>query len=184
MPGGGRSLAQKPESLVVGLARAGDRDAFGELVRRRQSWLRNLMRRLCNDPTLADDLAQQTFLQAWRRLGQLRQPARFGPWLKSVAISVWLQHLRRADALRNAREVDATASLSPPDTEAAIDLDRALSTLAGEVRLCIVLSYQEGMSHSEISEATGLPVGTVKSHIRRGTLRLRDLLGAYDPSTE
>ena len=60
------ALGQADERAVLALAICGDITAFSELVRRRQSWLRNLLRRLCRDPTLADDLAQQVFLQAWR----------------------------------------------------------------------------------------------------------------------
>jgi RNA polymerase sigma-70 factor (ECF subfamily) len=60
-----------------------------------------------------------------------------------------------------------------------LDLDSALATLPPDVRLCIVLAYAERMSHSEIREATQLPLGTVKSHIARGAARLRHLLGAY-----
>ena len=60
-----------------------------------------------------------------------------------------------------------------------MDLGGALATLANAVRLCIVLSYHEGMTHPEIAEATKLPLGTVKSHINRGTQRLRQLLSAY-----
>ena len=64
---------QCPEALVVSLAQNGDRHAFEELVKRRQSMVRNLMRRLSGDNTLADDLAQQTFLQAWSRLKSLKK---------------------------------------------------------------------------------------------------------------
>ena len=171
-----------PESLVVALAQAGDRDAFEELVRRRQSWVRNLMRRCSGDPELADDLAQQVFLQAWRKLAQLQKPGSFGAWLKRMAISIWLQHSRRNDALRGADEdLDAAATQDPP-TGMTMDLDRALSTLPVAVRTCVVLFCQERMTHGEISEATGLPLGTVKSHIRRGTVRLQQLLAAYRPS--
>jgi RNA polymerase sigma-70 factor (ECF subfamily) len=63
--------------------------------------------------------------------------------------------------------------------ERRMDLDRALAILKENVRLCIVLSYHEGMTHDEISDFTGIPVGTVKSHIRRGSERLRELLAAY-----
>lgn len=183
MPWDGPSLAAKPEALVVGLARGGDRNAFAELVRRRQSWLRNMMRRLSGDSALADDLAQQVLLQAWQRLGQLRRPSRFGPWLKRLAVTVWLQHARRTDPLWGAEELDLGAVSPQPVAGAAIDLDRALSALPGMVRLCIVLAYHAGMSHAEIASATGLPSGTVKSHIRRGTLRLRELLSAYAEPT-
>ena len=60
-----------------------------------------------------------------------------------------------------------------------MDLDRALAALPEPVRLCIVLSYHERMTHPEIAELTQLPPGTIKSHIRRGTHRLQELLSAY-----
>lgn len=174
--------AEGPEALVVGLARTGDREAFAELVRRRQSWIRNLMRRCCGDETLADDLAQQAFLQAWRRLSGLREPDRFGAWLKRLAINVWLQHARKHDVLAEAEDTDEIRGSAPSTQDAtgeAMDLDRALARLTGRARLCVILAYHEGMTHDEISELTGLPLGTVKSHIRRGTDRLRRLLVDY-----
>ena len=171
--------AKVPEAMLAGLAGTGDRAAFEELVRRRQSWLRNLMRRLCADPVLADDLAQQAFLQAWRHIGRLRRPGSFGPWLKRLAVTAWLQHLRKKDALEDAEEIESHHAVRESIGGLAADLDRALSTLPGPVRLCVVLSCHEGMTHNEISELTGLPVGTVKSHIRRGTGRLKTLLSPY-----
>ncbi len=65
-----------------------------------------------------------------------------------------------------------------------MDLDRALAGLAHDERLCVVLAYSEGMSHSEVSAATQLPLGTVKSHIKRGSERLRAQLNAYEPVRE
>jgi RNA polymerase sigma-70 factor (ECF subfamily) len=171
--------SRSPEALLVGLARSGDRGAFAELVNRRQVWIRNLMRRFCGDATLADDLAQQVFLQAWRKIPALQQPSRFAAWLKRTAINVWLQHVRRNDPLRHAEEQDGTKSARSDTTSVAMDLDMALSTLADDVRLCIVLSYHEGMTHGEIEQHTGMPLGTVKSHIRRGTQRLQEQLAAY-----
>lgn len=140
------------------------------------------MRRCCSDVTLADDLAQQVFLQAWRNIPRLQQPHRFGAWLKRVAINMWLQHLRKHDPLKNADESDETISARQDSTSVAIDLDRALMTISDHVRLCIVLSYHEGMTHNEIAELTGLPLGTVKSHVRRGTKRLQEFLSAYAES--
>jgi RNA polymerase sigma-70 factor (ECF subfamily) len=175
--------SKSPEPLVVAVARTGDSSAFAELVRRRQSWIRNLMRRCCGDITLADDLAQQVFLQAWRKIHQLREPNRFGAWLKRLAITVWLQHLRVNDVLRHAEEHDETQTSRRDRTSLAIDLDRALRALSDPVRLCVVLSYREGMTHREIAELTDLPLGTVKSHIRRGTRRLQQLLSAYSATT-
>lgn len=164
--------------MVVALARGGDRRAFEELVKRRQSWLRNLLRRLCGDAQLADDLAQQAFFQAWRNIGRLKTSRAFAAWLKRMAVNAWVDHLRRHDPL------DAVDSSCEPAIETAepagaasvaegIDLHRALASLAAPVRLCIVLSYSEGMTHSEIAELTELPLGTVKSHINRGLAQLR-----------
>ena len=176
-------LADSPEALVVGLARAGDRDAFADLVRRRQSWIRNLMRRFSGDASLADDLAQQIFLQAWRKVPDLQKPDHFAAWLKQIAVNIWLQHLRRHDALRHADDIDEShhslARSSNGDHDIAMDLDRALATLSPPERLCVVLNYHEGMSHREISEASDMPVGTVKSHIRRGTEKLQQQLSDY-----
>lgn len=172
-------LSKSPETVLVGLARTGNRDAFAELAARRQAWIRNLMRRCCRNVDLADDLAQQVFMQAWRTLNQLQDAERFAPWLKRLAINTWLQHKRRNDPLRGAAEHDDTNSTHRDSTGVAMDLDRALSTLRDEVRLCIVLSYHEQMTHVEIQEFTGLPLGTVKTHIRRGTKKLQDVLSAY-----
>lgn len=180
------ALGETAEAVVVALAMSGDRNAFSELVRRRQVWLRSFLRRLCRDPTLADDLAQQVFLQAWRSLRTLKSVTAFGGWLRRLAINAWLAHRRKSavaalDPLPP--ELPASVMLVPAVGE-RFDLDRALSHLAHDERLCVVLAYSEGMSHGEISAATSLPLGTVKSHIRRGTQRLRGLLRAYQPPEE
>ena len=171
--------SRSPESIVVRLARNGDRRAFSELVSRRQTWIRNLMRRSCADNALADDLSQQVFLQAWKSLPQLNDPGRFGAWLKRLAVNVWLQHRRRRDPVREAHPLRDESVTTTDTTRVAMDLDAALTTLAHDARICIVLAYHEGMTHDEIASLTDIPVGTVKSHIRRGTLRLREQLAAY-----
>ncbi len=165
---------------MVGLARSGDRYAFEELVRRRQGSVRGLMRRCCRDPVLADDLAQQVFLQVWLKIRGLKEPGAFGGWLRKLAISVWLMQKRKHDPLGDAD--DSVNDPVAPATNPALglDLDQALAQLPDAVRLAVVLSYQEGMSHPEIADAIGMPVGTVKSHINRGSKRLRALLAEYD----
>ena len=172
-------FSKSPEAVLVGLSSTGNREAFAELVSRRQVWIRNLMRRCSGSPVLADDLSQQVFMQAWRTIRQLQDADRFGPWLKRMAINVWLQHRRRNDPLRGADEHLETDTSSKDTTGIAMDLDRALATLPDDVRLCIVLSYHERMTHAEIAASTEIPPGTVKSHIRRGTKRLQEELAAY-----
>ena len=176
-------LAQAAEAAVIALAMRGDAAAFTELVQRRQSWLRNLLRRLCRDPTLADDLAQQVLLQAWRALPRLQSVVAFGAWLRRLALNAYLAQLRSLPPTAitlDAQQLESAAVTTPALGE-RLDLDRALGRLPAEERLCVVLAYSEGMSHSEISAALQLPLGTVKSHVRRGAERLRALLHAYRP---
>jgi RNA polymerase sigma-70 factor (ECF subfamily) len=133
---------------------------------------------------LADDLAQETFLQAWMHIGSLRVPDAFAGWLRTLAINSWRQQLRRAGPSGQWADLEAVDVVSHPATAERLDLNSALGALAPSVRLCIVLSYREGMSHGEIAAAAALPLGTVKSHIARGTARLRELLGSDYSSHE
>jgi RNA polymerase sigma-70 factor, ECF subfamily len=177
-------LRAAAETVVAALAIAGDDAAYAELVRRRHSQIRALLRRLCRDPALADDLAQQAFLQAWRSIRSIESAGAFGGWLRKIAVNVWLQHARTRSAREgvSAAAMDAPNRLEPshePTIGEQLDLDRVLAQLPADVRLCIVLAYGEQMSHREIAAAADLPLGTVKSHIARGAARLRELLGAY-----
>jgi RNA polymerase sigma-70 factor (ECF subfamily) len=193
-------LGAASEAAVVALAMSGDDVAFGELVRRRQDAIRHLFRRLTRDPALADDLAQQSFVQAWKRVQTLKSPAAFGAWLRKLAVNCWLQHARAAkhevavadEMLLEVHGASAAAGHEAPGSAAPgvagqaastmaerLDLDAALRLLPPQQRLCVVLAYSEGMSHAEISESTALPLGTVKSHVARGVARLRELLQGY-----
>lgn len=170
---------EESDRLVV-LSGSGDTGAFEELMKRHQSRLRNLLRRLSNDPVLADDLAQRTFLEAWRSIKTIRSASAFNAWLRRVAINTWIKHSRSKDPLNTALEKpDLTVEADHSFVDEGIDLDRALSALPENTRLCIVLAYHQGMSHGMVAEFTGLPLGTVKSNIKRGAEQLRALLVSY-----
>lgn len=170
-----------PESTLVLAAQMRDRIAFEELVRRREHWLRALLRRVCGHPQQADDLAQDAFLRAWQSIGNLREPAAFAGWLRRLAVHLFIdaRRLKRAD-FDSPASLDLLASDAPSPSrtvEARLDLEHALSQLSDPERLCIVLNLGEGLSHGEIEHATGIALGTVKSHILRGTMKLRRTLG-------
>lgn len=180
-----RSYALTGEDAVIELARGGDMAAFEELIRRRQAPLRALLRRLCNDAALADDLSQETFVRAWQALPSLRNNAAFWSWLRRIAARTWAQHLKRqrlrfVDTFVHVEDSDdhaiALFSDAPQDCDRR-DLDTALARLAPAARACMVLAYQAGMSHSEIADAIGLPLGSVKTHINRSTRALRQWFG-------
>ena len=134
---------------------------------------------LCRDPNDGDDLAQQVFLKAWRSIRQLRSSAAFDGWLKKIMVTTWLQEVRRTK-LVYADESDLAGRATPPErTGERLDLDAALAQLPPTMRLCIVLAYHNGLTHGEIETMTGLPLGTIKSNISRGSARLRELLRDY-----
>jgi RNA polymerase sigma factor (sigma-70 family) len=167
-----QALANVAEATLVALAAGGEVEAFEELVRRREPRLRQFLRRVCADTALADDLSQQAFLQAWMRLRTLREPAAFGSWLRQLALNCALQQMRRRTEL-----LDPDAGIDLPvqgvDAGLVLDLERALARLRPDERICVVLCHAEGMSHGEIATHTGWPLGTVKSHVTRGSARLR-----------
>lgn len=172
-------LRDADDTLIIALACAGDAAAFTEIVKRRQSRVRRFMYRLCRDPELGDDLAQQVFLTTWRGLGRLRAVAAFDGWLKRIMVTTWLEELRRRKIVF-AEEVDPESSGGHRESTAErIDLDAALASLPPAMRLCLVLAYDDGMSHAEIAALTKLPLGTVKSHVARGAARLREALAEY-----
>jgi RNA polymerase sigma-70 factor, ECF subfamily len=129
---------------------------------------------------LARDKNQQAFAVLVEHKGQAL-PA----WLKTIAVHTWLKHLRRKDPLFNlARDAVVPEQAVENTSGMVLDLNRALAQLGEAVRLCVVLTYHEGLSHGAIAQITGLPLGTVKSHINRGSAQLRTFLAAYETSEQ
>jgi len=179
------------EALIARVVVSDDRHAFGELVRRHQSSVRATLRKLVGGNTaLADDLAQETFLLAYRKLKQFRQEARFSTWLYRIAYNVFLADARRMKELPMAEDGDpdelaqghgeAGASVSRR-AALSIDLERAMSVLSDAERAAIVQCYHNDLSHEEAAAVLGCPVGTVKTHILRAKQKLKARLGAWAP---
>ena len=166
------------KQLVARALASPDTAAFGELVRRHQSHVRNFLRKLSGDYSLADDLAQECFLHAWNKLHTFSGKGSFIGWLLKVAYTTFLQSKRKskryAEILEEVGHVSvAEERTSTPASEDISDLDRFLAVLDEEERAIMVMSYALGMSHREISESMGMPVGTVKSVIFRAKERIR-----------
>lgn len=169
--------------LVARVIGADDPAAFQLLVERYQAAVRGFLGRLtAGDRGTADDLAQETFLLAYRKLRSLKAGASLSSWLHSIAYRQFLQHLRRNERQRVMAEPPEPAH----DPRAAVDAEYLAPRLLAEVsppeRACLTLAYAAGMSHAEIGAVTGLPVGTVKSHITRGKQKLQDWLQRHDHS--
>ncbi|HVY84817.1 MAG TPA: sigma-70 family RNA polymerase sigma factor [Caulobacterales bacterium] len=174
--------ASATEAALVAASQARDQTAFAELVRRRQGWARALLRRMCSNHAEADDLAQEAFIKAWDNMTSLETAAAFPGWFRRIAVTTFLMAKRKQKAIFE--EIDDASPVASEDSSpeaaagAKIDLERALARLSDAERLCVTLNHGEGLSHSEIVDLTGLPLGTVKSHVLRGTEKLRRMLEA------
>ena len=184
----GRAPQSVPDALLVArVLGEDDRHAFAELVRRHQSGVRAVLRRLTRgNQALADDLGQETFLQVYRNLRQFRGEARLSTWIYRVAYNRFLAHVR---ALHPEEELPddlpATAVNDPGDTGILkLDLERALARLSVAERAAIVHCYYHDLSHEEAAYVLGCPLGTVKTNILRGRQKLRALLAGWEPHEE
>lgn len=167
-----------------------DRTSFGELVRNHQSAVRHFLRHLTRgDAALADDLAQETFVTAWRTLARYNGGAAFATWLLGIAHNHWRNARRRERPNASHERIDApnTPEMIAPAATASADLMQdlaaALAQLPGDERVALHLHYQQGLSHPEIAGLLDWPLGTVKTNIARGKDRLRELLAAWNPQT-
>jgi RNA polymerase sigma factor (sigma-70 family) len=167
-----------------------DRHAFGELVRRHQSAVRACLRKMtAGNHALADDLAQETFLLAFRNLRSFRQEAKFSTWLYRIAYNAFLADRRKMKELPLPDDEDADdvathdGSTAPVARAVAlsVDLQRAMSVLSDAERAAIVQCYHNDLSHEEAAFVLGCPVGTVKTHILRAKQKLKARLGAWAP---
>ena len=168
------------ESLVDRAAR-GDVEAFEELYRENVGRVYLLCLRMCGDPSLAEELAQEAFVRAWQKLRSFRGASAFSTWLHRVTVNVVLGN-RRSTARREARvkpagddlSVDLTAS--EPSPGQALDLERSIAALPDGARTIFVLHDVEGYRHKEIARLTGLAVGTSKAQLHRARKLLRKAL--------
>ena len=165
--------------LVARVVAQQDTAAFGELVRRHQSQVRNFLRKLCRDRELADDLAQDSFLHAWEKLHTYAGHGSFIGWLLKVAYTTFLQSKRKSSRYDDILEkighlAEAGGSTHTVESVELSDLDRFLAVLTEEERAVMILSYACGLSHREIGDAAEMPIGTVKSIIFRGKQKIRD----------
>lgn len=160
-------------------------DTFDPIVRAHQGAVRTFLRRLCRNSALADELAQETFLKAFRVAEQLPDVENVKSWLLRIAYRRFLDHHRRETRRRDLDELNSL----PPDAPTShhgtrLDIERAMNSLPPERRACAMLCLAFGHSHADAARITGLPLGTVKSHVTRAKTALQDVLSAYEGSTQ
>lgn len=170
---------------LIAEAALGVSEAFGELVRRHASALRAHLRRMGAQGADADDIAQEAFISAFESLGDYRADGPFINWLKMIAARRYLRRIRTTQKYLWVEDVEPYE----PSQDvyalrgregAAYDLDGALARLKPAERLCVTLNISGGLSHQEVAAESGLPLGTVKSHIKRGLAQLKAALSVTE----
>ena len=185
----GTVLLVTEERLLLERARAGDLDAFAELVTRTERRLRALLGRLLDDERDVEEAAQDTYVQAWRSLGRFRGDAEPFTWLYRIAVNEALQRTRRKRLETRPLEQSgtnepATAPTLVDDTatgnERARFVAARLRALPAEQRAPVVLRDVEGWSNEEIADLLEISVAAVKSRVHRGRMQLREQMQAWE----
>ncbi|MGI8957623.1 MAG: RNA polymerase sigma factor [Chthoniobacterales bacterium] len=159
-----------------------DHHAFAELVRNHQSAVRGLLRQLTrSDLALADDLAQETFLRAYKNIRSFRGEAKFSTWLYRIAYNCFREEARKRKELVGIDEARLEAEQDPQTVDPALkhDLMHALQLLPQHERSAILLCCQNGLSHDEAARVLEIPLGTVKTNVLRGREKLKKTLAAW-----
>jgi RNA polymerase sigma-70 factor (ECF subfamily) len=167
---------QVDEDSLVESARRNDMRAFEQLYRLHSGRIYALCFRLCNDREIAEDLTQESFVLAWRKLDSFRGESAFGSWLYRISTNVALSYLRKRKPLTSSldyEDYEQVENSSPPEEQ--MNLEAAISKLPDGARMVFVLYSIEGYSHKEISSTLKIATGSSKAQLHRA----RQLLQGY-----
>jgi RNA polymerase sigma factor (sigma-70 family) len=163
------------EARLIAAARGGDTRAFASLVGAHQQAVRGFLRRFTGHWADADDIAQEAFVTAWRKLARFEGRSSFRSWVSGMGFRI-ARDARRAHGRSAARDTQWTAEQDEAEASAPLEdriaLAKAMDALPEDQRAAIALCLGEGFSHREAAEILKLPLGTVKSHVTRGRERL------------
>jgi RNA polymerase sigma-70 factor (ECF subfamily) len=190
----------EPSPALVQRAQAGDGDALAELVQSQQTYVYSIAMSIMRNPADAADMTQEAFVRLLRSLGTYRGETRFTTWLYRLVTNICLDGLRRRGRPVESLDMPGLNDDGPTAGERLVDTDRwthpeeevelresasevraALARLPTPQRVALTLHYFQDMRYEDIAEAMGLPLNTVKSHIRRGKERMAILLEAAPP---
>jgi RNA polymerase sigma-70 factor (ECF subfamily) len=163
-----------PEAELVAAARRGDRDAFAELVRLHQRRVFRLTGRFFRDPEDVKEMAQETFLTAWRKLATYQARAPFEHWLTRVCLNCCYDRLRRRRP--PTQPLDRQMAAPSADPDAALEVNKLLGNLKPEDRFVLLLLYGEGWPVEEIAKRLGWSRANVKVRAHRARKKLRRIL--------
>ncbi len=174
------------EKKVIGRARAGDLHAFGMLYDNYSKNVYSRCLRLTKDPDTAEDLRQDVFIQAWKKISDFRGDSRFGTWLHRVTTNIVFMHFRKKNRhpeespisrrLNDQWSIEELISSGPPQLDNRLLLTQAVSALRPGYREVLMLHDVDGYKHDEIARILGIPPGTSKSNLYRAHRQIRSRL--------
>ena len=173
---------QVDEDALVERARRNDMRAYEELYRIHSGRIYGLCFRLCHDREIAEDLSQEAFVLAWRKLDSFRGESAFGSWLYRISTNVVLSYLRKQKVIITSldQETYEQAEISSPPEE-QLSLEAAISKLPEGARVVFVLYSIEGYSHKEISDTLKIAIGSSKAQLHRARQLLQGHLSHGNP---
>jgi RNA polymerase sigma factor (sigma-70 family) len=183
-------LEQSPQELVL-QARGGDPAAFASLIGLYERTALAVAYATVGDASSAGDVAQEAFLRAWQRLGELKEPARFGAWLTRIVRNLAADQIRRRP-FQQLESAEALEAIEPCRADPTADLDKAevrgrideaLATLDETTRTAVVLRYYDGLPSKRIGEMLNLSPAAVDMRLSRARAELREKLAWADPSS-
>ncbi len=178
-----QTMQELDDASLARCSAQGDHQAFAELVRRHQGPVAALIRRLVSQPDDAEDMFQETLVQAWLDVPSVRHPERFRSWLLQVARNRCRDHFKSADRQvcptdeRNLEGYVNRYGRAAPFERVAAAVEQAVRELSPKEREGVRFFYQEGLTIAEISARTQAPTGTVKSRLFTARHHLRRFLG-------
>ncbi len=176
------SLSEVNEAELIRRVRAGDAEAFDQLVIQHTPALFRVVRRLASDAAEAEAIVQEAFLRAWRNLSRYQNDRPFFPYLVTIAVNLARDQWRKTRHLDfgGLEAIEESMADSGPIPESVIERTETLQILAQAVadlppayRTVIALRYDAGLSYQQIADTLELPVNTVRTHLRRAKLQLR-----------
>ncbi|MGV3724631.1 MAG: RNA polymerase sigma factor [Actinomycetota bacterium] len=181
------SIPADPDLHLIARCKAGDQQAFAELVARHRDGVYSFVRHVVGHEADAQDLAQETFVRAYAAIGRFRPSAAFEPWLYTIASNLCRSHFRKLrvrprglDLSHAVESVAATLASDPAAATLQRDQERrlraAIQALPPEQRIIVVLRHLQSHSYQHISEIVGLPVSTVEHRLRAARKVLRAAL--------
>ena len=168
-----------------------DHYAFSQLVKKYQSSVRLFLRRMLkNNCEVADDLAQETFILAYKKLQSFERKSSFATWLYAISKNLFLQYVRKTKNQFSWEEKDSAGistdisgdvfvGISKQNTGLRMDLEEAMQSLRPIERAAVTLCYCQELTHKEVAELLDIPIGTLKTHVNRGRQNLQIFLSEY-----